>query len=47
MSYTISTAAHAIWTWLPEVTIGLRFGTALIGFCLTVALVLRHPRRRR
>lgn len=47
MSYTISIAAHTIWAWLPEVTIGLRFGTALIGFCLTATLVLKRLRRRR
>jgi hypothetical protein len=47
MSYTISTPAHPIWTWLSEITIGLQFGTALIGFCLTAALVLTRLRRRR
>lgn len=47
MLYTISITANTIWAWLPEVTIGLQFGTALIGFCLTTTLVLRRLRRRR
>jgi hypothetical protein len=49
MSCTISIIAHAIWAWLPEITVGLRFATALIGFYLTASLMIRrlHQRMRR
>lgn len=36
-----------LWQLLPEATIGLRFGTALIGFSLAVGTVIRRLRRRR
>jgi hypothetical protein len=49
MSWTISIVAHAIWAWLPEITVGLRFASALIGFYLTATLLIRrlHHRMRR
>lgn len=49
MSWTISLVAHAIWAWLPEITVGLRFASALIGFYLTATLLIRrlHHRMRR
>jgi hypothetical protein len=46
MSFMIGAIDQAIWSWLPELTVGLRFGTALIGFCLTAAMMIRRPRRR-
>jgi hypothetical protein len=42
----IETSAEAIWQWLPELTIILKFGTALIGFIGAVALLVRRVRRR-
>lgn len=45
MSSTISTIAHAIWAWLPEITVGMRFATALIGFGLTATLKTRRLHR--
>jgi hypothetical protein len=50
MSSTINTLTHAIWEWLPELTTGLRFATAFIGFCLTATLMIQrlcHWMRRR
>ncbi len=48
---TIIAAVHTIWAWLPALTIGLRFGAALVGFgvATTVAVrrLRRHLRRRR
>lgn len=46
MLSTISTLAPTIWTWLPQATVGLQFGTALIGFCLTADLAVQRLRRR-
>jgi len=46
---SISIIAHTIWSWLPDLTVGLRFATALIGFYPTVTLMihrLRHRMRR-
>jgi len=45
MSYTISTAAHELWTWLPAATVGLQFATALIRFSLTTAPLLTRRHR--
>jgi hypothetical protein len=36
---------HTVWPILPEVTVGLRFVTALVGFILTMSLLLRRVRR--
>jgi hypothetical protein len=51
MSSTISTIAHTIWAWLPDLTTGLRLATALSGFYPTATLMTqrlhhRMPRRR-
>jgi hypothetical protein len=51
MSPTISTITHAIWAWLPDLTTGLRFATALSGFYPTATLIIqrlhhRMPHRR-
>lgn len=45
MSSTISTLAHAIWAWLPEITTSLQFATALLGFCLSATLTIQRLRR--
>lgn len=37
MSSTITTIVHAVWSWLPQITTGLQFGSALIGFCLALS----------
>ncbi|SNT62595.1 hypothetical protein SAMN05421812_114125 [Asanoa hainanensis] len=42
---TIVSAVLVGWSWLPEVTIGLKFATALIVFVLTVPLFVRRVRR--
>ncbi|MGH3974597.1 MAG: hypothetical protein ACRDS9_14895 [Pseudonocardiaceae bacterium] len=46
MLSTIITIVHAIWDWLPRVTVGLRFGAALIGFWLAVDLAAQRWRNR-
>jgi hypothetical protein len=45
MSSIINTVTNTIWAWLPELTTGLRFGTAFIGFCLTATLMSQRLRR--
>jgi len=42
MSSTINILAHTIWAWLPEATVGLRFATALTGFCRTTPRTIRR-----
>lgn len=34
-----------VWPWLPELTVVLKFCTALIGFVITVPLLARRFRR--
>jgi hypothetical protein len=36
-----------LWPILPQVTVGLRFVTAMVGFILTINLLLRLARRSR
>jgi hypothetical protein len=43
----IITAVAALWDWLPEITIVLEFCTALVGFVITVPLLVRRVRRWR
>lgn len=45
-SAIVTFTLHTVWPILPEVTVGLRFVTALIGFILTMSLFLRRVRRR-
>lgn len=45
MWITTVTAVLLIWEYLPELTIGLKFGTALIGFVLSVSLLRRRVQR--
>lgn len=45
MFCTISIIAHTIWAWLPEITVGLQFATALIRFYQTATLMIRHRDR--
>ncbi|GIJ49745.1 hypothetical protein Val02_66310 [Virgisporangium aliadipatigenens] len=45
MWFTIITAVAVVWDWLPEITIVLEFCTALIGFVVTVPLLVRRVRR--
>ncbi len=47
MTSTISTIAHAIGAYLPEITVSLRYATALIGFCLAADSAIHRMRRRR
>ena len=42
MSFMI---VDALWSRLPEITIGLEFCTALIGFVIAVPLMVRRIRR--
>ncbi len=47
---TIHHLTQALWHLLPELTIGLRFSTAMIGFGLAASAMarrLRRPRRNR
>jgi hypothetical protein len=37
--------AAIVWPWLPELTILLKFCTALIGFVIAVSLLVRRLRR--
>ncbi|MGH3870985.1 MAG: hypothetical protein ACRDSR_05635 [Pseudonocardiaceae bacterium] len=46
MSSTISTIVHTIWAWLPDLAVGLQFTTTLIGFYLTVILMIQRLRHR-
>jgi hypothetical protein len=43
---TIHDLAHTLWQSLPELTIGLRFGAAVIGFGLAAGAMARRRRRR-
>jgi membrane associated rhomboid family serine protease len=45
MLIVIAIAVNVLWVWLPEITIGLEFCTALIGFVVAVPLMLRRIRR--
>ena len=47
MWFTIVAAVAIVWRWLPELTIVLKFCTALIGFVLAVPLLVRRIRRWR
>ena len=47
MWLTITGAIHATWTLLPQLTIGLRFATALITFTLALSGAIRRVRNRR
>lgn len=44
---TIHSLSEALWPLLPELTIVLRFCTALIGLGLAAGAVVRRYRRRR
>ncbi|MEV6526971.1 hypothetical protein AB0M43_34085 [Longispora sp. NPDC051575] len=39
---TVLAVAEAVWPWLPELTVGLKFASALIGFGMTVAPLARR-----
>ncbi|MET0496463.1 MAG: hypothetical protein ABW000_25325 [Actinoplanes sp.] len=41
------TLLHLVWPYLPELTVALRFASALIGFVLVCTTVVRRLRRRR
>jgi hypothetical protein len=43
---TIGDAVQTIWTLLPQITVGLRFGAALLAFGLTAGAALARLRRR-
>ena len=48
MTIAITTMAWHLWTWLPYITVALRFVTALISFalvCWTLIRRIRHGRR--
>jgi hypothetical protein len=45
MWFTITTALAVVWDWLPEITLALKFCTALVGFVITVPLMVRRVRR--
>ena len=45
MLATMSTVVRQIWDFLPEATVGLNFGAALIGFLLTAGIAIHHLRR--
>jgi hypothetical protein len=47
MPPTIETAADTVWQLLPQLTITLKFCTALIGFIIAVPLLARRIRRWR
>jgi membrane protein implicated in regulation of membrane protease activity len=42
----VGTIVVTVFSWLPNLTTGLQFGTALIGFGLAVGLLVRARRRR-
>lgn len=42
---TIVTTVLSIWDLLPQITVALRFCTALAGFIITVSLLVRRVRR--
>jgi hypothetical protein len=44
---TIVTLLGPVWDWLPQITVALRFATALIGFVVAVPLLARRVRRWR
>ncbi|MGH3814103.1 MAG: hypothetical protein ACRDUV_16895 [Pseudonocardiaceae bacterium] len=46
MLSTISPLIPTLWAWLPEATVGLQFGTALIGFCVAADLAVQRVRHR-
>ena len=45
-SMTISTLVTTVWVWLPHATQVLQFTTAVIGFRLATATLVRRVRRR-
>jgi hypothetical protein len=45
MWFTIVTAVAIVWQWLPQLTIVLKFCTALIGFVIAAPLLVRRVRR--
>jgi hypothetical protein len=44
---TMHAFVDAVFAWLPDATVALRFGTAAIGFGFAVAMLVRDRRRRR
>lgn len=44
----ISAIAHRLWAWLPEVSTGLQFATAVLGLCTAIGTIrrLRHRCRQ-
>jgi Flp pilus assembly protein protease CpaA len=47
MWFMIVTVLALVWDWLPQITIVLKFCTALIGFVIVVPLLVRRVRRWR
>jgi hypothetical protein len=45
MWFTIVPAVVIVWQWVPELTILLKFCTAMIGFVIAVPLLVRRVRR--
>jgi hypothetical protein len=45
MWFTIVTALAIVWQWLPQLTIVLKFCSALIGFVIAVPMLVRRVRR--
>lgn len=43
---TISTFAPTVWAWIPQATVGLKFATTVIGFCLAADLAVQRLRRK-
>lgn len=37
---------NSLWTWLPQASAALQFGSALIGFSIAVHTLARRIRRR-
>lgn len=46
MLSTLSTLAPTLWYWVPEATVGLQFGAALLGFCLAADSAVQRLRQR-
>ncbi|MET0419496.1 MAG: hypothetical protein ABW022_26070 [Actinoplanes sp.] len=47
MWFMIVTVLGPVWDWLPQITVALRFATALIGFAVAVPSLVRRVRRWR
>ena len=45
MFVSVVTVVHVVWTWLPGITIGLKFCAALIGFAIAAPRLVRRIRR--